>query len=66
MVEQVGEALIILGSGGLRAHNVAETIALTGVVEVHMRAPGSNGYGTDQKAVEEIMHQVRSADQQRV
>lgn len=66
MVEQVGEALIILGSGGLRAHNVAETIALTGVLEVHMRAPGPQGYGTDQKAVEEIMHQVRSADQQRV
>ena len=58
MVRQVGDDLIILGSGGLRAHNVAEVIAATGVSEVHMRAPGVGDIGTDQNAVEEIMRQV--------
>lgn len=61
MVRQVGDDLIILASGGLRAHNVAEVIAATGVPEVHMRAPGDMNTGTDQILVEEIMRQVCKA-----
>lgn len=61
MVSQVGEELIILGSGGLRAHNVARAITAAGLSEVHMRAPGHEGRGTDQQLVAEIMSQVRQA-----
>lgn len=73
MVRQVGENLIVLASGGLRAHNVAEVIEASGVSEVHMRAPAprsgssetathdSSESSTDQGIVEEIMHRVHTA-----
>lgn len=70
MVHHAGDDLIILASGGLRAHNVAEVIAATGVSEVHMRAPAthtggnhtSTDSGTDQSLVAEIIRRVHAAD----
>ena len=53
LVERGGEDIIILVSGGLRAHNVAEVVAASGAREVHMRAPGTSG--TDQAEVERII-----------
>lgn len=53
LVERGGDDIIILVSGGLRAHNVAEVVAASGAREVHMRAPGTSG--TDQAEVERIV-----------
>ena len=53
LVERGGEDIVILVSGGLRAHNVAEVVAACGAREVHMRAPGPSG--TDQAEVERIV-----------
>ena len=53
LVERGGEDIIILVSGGLRAHNVAEVVAASGASEVHMRAPGV--CGTDRAEVERIV-----------
>lgn len=53
LVERGGEDIVILVSGGLRAHNVAEVVAACGASEVHMRAPGTSG--TDQAEVERIV-----------
>ena len=53
LVERGGDDIIILVSGGLRAHNVAEVVAASGACEVHMRAPGT--CGTDQAEVERIV-----------
>lgn len=53
LVERGGDDIIILVSGGLRAHNVAEVVAASGAREVHMRAPGT--LGTDQAEVERIV-----------
>ncbi len=38
MVAEAGDSLTILAGGGVRAHNVAELIADTGVTEVHFTA----------------------------
>jgi len=53
LVERGGDDIIILVSGGLRAHNVAEVVAASGAREVHMRAPGTSG--TDQAEIERIV-----------
>lgn len=53
LVERGGEDIVILVSGGLRAHNVADVVAACGASEVHMRAPGASG--TDQAEVERIV-----------
>lgn len=53
LVERGGDDIIILVSGGLRAHNVAEVVAASRAREVHMRAPGTSG--TDQAEVERIV-----------
>lgn len=53
LVARGGDDIIILASGGLRAHNVAEVVAASGAREVHMRAPGD--CGTDQGEVERII-----------
>ena len=53
LVKRGGDDIIILVSGGLRAHNVAEVVAASGAREVHMRAPGT--LGTDQAEVERIV-----------
>ena len=53
LVERGGDDIIILVSGGLRAHNVAEVVAASGAREVHMRAPGTSG--TDRAEVERIV-----------
>ena len=53
LVERGGDDIIILVSGGLRAHNVAEVVAASGAREVHMRAPGTSGI--DQAEVERIV-----------
>ncbi|MDU0968484.1 MAG: copper homeostasis protein CutC [Actinomycetaceae bacterium] len=42
---EVGDRLVILASGGLRSHNVAEVVRATGVTEVHMRAPQPGAAG---------------------
>ena len=57
LVERGGEDIIILVSGGLRAHNVAEVVAASGASEVHMRAPGV--CGTDRAEVERIVSALR-------
>ena len=57
LVERGGDDIIILVSGGLRAHNVAEVVAASGAREVHMRAPGTSG--TDQAEVERIVAALR-------
>ena len=57
LVERGGEDIIILVSGGLRAHNVAEVVAASGASEVHMRAPGASG--TDRAEVERIVSALR-------
>ena len=57
LVERGGDDIIILVSGGLRAHNVAEVVAASGAREVHMRAPGT--FGTDQAEVERIVAALR-------
>ena len=53
LVQRGGDDIIILVSGGLRAHNVAEVVAACGAREVHMRAPGMSG--TDRAEVERIV-----------
>ena len=57
LVERGVEDVIILVSGGLRAHNVAEVVAASGASEVHMRAPGV--CGTDRAEVERIVSALR-------
>lgn len=57
LVERGGADIIILVSGGLRAHNVAEVVAACGAREVHMRAPGTSG--TDRSEVERIVAALR-------
>ena len=57
LVKRGGDDIIILVSGGLRAHNVAEVVAASGAREVHMRAPGTSG--TDQAEVERIVADLR-------
>jgi copper homeostasis protein len=37
LVEQAGERISIIAAGGIRAHNVREVVARTGVREVHSR-----------------------------
>jgi copper homeostasis protein len=41
LVEQAGDRIAVLAAGGIRAHNVAELVARTGVPEVHLRAQPS-------------------------
>ena len=53
LVQRGGDDIIILVSGGLRAHNVAEVVAACGAREVHMRSPGMSG--TDRAEVERIV-----------
>lgn len=53
LVARGGEDIIILVSGGLRAHNVADVVAASRAREVHMRAPGA--CGTDQEEVERVV-----------
>lgn len=57
LVKRGGDDIIILVSGGLRAHNVAEVVAACGAHEVHMRAPGTSG--TDRAEVERIVAALR-------
>lgn len=57
LVERGGADIVILVSGGLRAHNVAEVVAACGAREVHMRAPGTSG--TDRSEVERIVAALR-------
>ena len=57
LVKRGGRDIIILVSGGLRAHNVAEVVAASGAREVHMRAPGASG--TDRDEVERIVAVLR-------
>lgn len=59
LCEHAGDSLVVLASGGLRAHNVASVIAQTGVHEVHMRAPGADGKSTDSQLVGRIVAEVR-------
>ncbi|MDO5672091.1 MAG: copper homeostasis protein CutC [Actinomycetaceae bacterium] len=61
LVEYSKGRITILGSGGIRANNVASFVIETGVSEVHMRAPGLNDKGTDRTQVEAIMRQVATA-----
>lgn len=51
--ERAAGAITILAGGGVRAHNVAEIIAATGVVEVHARA-------SDTRAFYELVRRTRS------
>ena len=57
LVVRAGEDIIILVSGGLRAHNVAGVVAASGAREVHMRAPGADG--TDEAEVRRITTALR-------
>ena len=57
LVKRGGDDIIILVSGGLRAHNVAEVVAACGAREVHMRAPGTSR--TDRAEVERIVAALR-------
>ena len=57
LVARAGEDIIILVSGGLRAHNVAGVVVASGAREVHMRAPGSDG--TDEAEVRRITSALR-------
>lgn len=57
LVARGGEDIIVLVSGGLRAHNVATVVAASGAREVHMRAPGQRG--TDRAEVERIVAALR-------
>ncbi|MDE0572469.1 copper homeostasis protein CutC [Demequina sp. B12] len=41
MVDAGGEQLTVIGSGGLRAHNVAQVVHDAHLTEVHMRAPSA-------------------------
>ena len=59
LVERGGADIVILASGGLRAHNVAEVVAACGAREVHMRAPGTSG--TDRSEVERIVAALRGS-----
>lgn len=61
MVEAGGDSLTVLASGGLRSHKVGDVVQATGVREVHMRAPGADGVGTDQREVERIVAALRAA-----
>ncbi|WP_099332380.1 copper homeostasis protein CutC [Actinomyces minihominis] len=52
--------LAVIGSGGLRAHNIAQVIRSAGLSEVHFRAPRSGKTGTSEQVVEETVAAVRS------
>lgn len=55
--------LTVIGSGGLRAHNIAGVIEAAGLAEVHFRAPGPLGTGTSEQVVRETVCVVRALSQ---
>lgn len=59
LVEQAGDRLVILASGGLRSGNVAAALSATGAREVHMRAPADDGERTDPEEARRVVDAVR-------
>lgn len=57
--QRAGEELTVLGSGGLRSHNVADVTKAAELREVHMRAPKSAGVGTAPDEVARIVRALR-------
>ena len=58
--EQAGDHLAIIGSGGLRAHNIGRVVEEAHLREVHFRAPGPDGSGTDPDTVRDTVKAVRA------
>ena len=58
--DQAGDNLAIIGSGGLRAHNIGRVVEEAHLREVHFRAPGPDGSGTDPDAVRDTVKAVRA------
>ncbi|MDC4233846.1 copper homeostasis protein CutC [Actinomyces sp. B33] len=54
LAQRAGDDLVVLVSGGLRSHNVADIARRSAAREVHMRAPGASG-GTDPHEVRRIV-----------
>lgn len=57
--DRAGADLIVLGSGGLRSHNVADISDAAQLREVHMRAPDPSGVGTLPDEVVRIVEALR-------
>lgn len=58
--EQASGRLAIIGSGGLRAHNIGRVVDEAHLREVHFRAPGPGGSGTDLTLVRDTVNAVRA------
>lgn len=61
LVRRARGRIVVLASGGLRSANVADVVWTSGVSEVHMRAPLTDGNpeGTDADEVSRIIRAVR-------
>lgn len=61
LVEQAGNDLAIIASGGVRAHNVRQVLEESGAPDVHMRAPLEGSTYTDMALVRDIVSRVRGS-----
>lgn len=59
LITQADGRIAILASGGLRSTNVADALAATGAIEVHMRAPFPGSGRTDPSEVQRIVSAIR-------
>jgi len=62
LVEQAGDDIVVLATGGIRVSTVDAILDATGARELHLRAPAATGWGTDRGAVQMVVDRVRDAD----
>lgn len=59
LVRQGGSRITIIGSGGLREHNISRIVENARLAEVHFRAPVSGSEETDEKLAARMIQAIR-------